>query len=284
VSDWKQLDQDALERGYNARATVPDVDAELRAYRTESTPMYQLPCARSVRYGPGADETLDIFPVPGRPDAPLFVFIHGGYWRALAKEDSVFMARNFTALGIAVAAVDYSLAPGAGLHQMVDQCRRATAWLHLHGETQRVQARRMLVAGSSAGAHLAAMVLAGGWQQGLGVSADLVFGGVLVSGLFDLEPVQKTLPNSWLGLDLAQALALSPQHQLPDPARALHIVVAERDTSEFKRQSRDYADACQAQGNTTLFYEVPARNHFNVLFEWTDPDSALTRSVLSLLG
>ena len=138
VSDWRKLAPEALEREYNARATVPDVDVALRAYREASTPMVeQLPHRRGLRYGPGTDETLDLFPVPGQPDAPLFLFIHGGYWRALCKEDSVFMAQNFTSLGVAVAALDYSLAPAAHLSLMVDQCRRAVTWLHRQGAENR---------------------------------------------------------------------------------------------------------------------------------------------------
>jgi len=285
VSDWRKLDTGTLEREYNARATVPDIDAELRAYRDGSTLMYQrLPHRRGLPYGPGADETLDLFPVPGRPDARLFLFIHGGYWRALCKEDSVFMAENFTSLGVAVAALDYSLAPAVPLSLMVDQCRRAVAWLHRQGGDLGVDTRRMVVAGSSAGAHLAAMVLAAGWQAGLGVPDDVVSGGVLVSGLYDLAPLRHALPQSWLHLSEPDVQALSPQQHLPGPARRLHMVVALRDTGEFKRQSRDYARACEAIGCPTTFYEVDGRNHFDVILDWTRPDSALTRSVLALLA
>ena len=206
MSDWRKLDHKTLEREYNARATVPDVDAELRAYRAVSDEMYQrLPHRRGLRYGPGTDETLDLFPVPGQPDAPLFLFIHGGYWRALCKDDSVFMAQNFNNLGVAVAALDYSLALGA-------------------------DTRRMVVAGSSAGAHLAAMVLASGWQARLGVPDDTVRGGVLVSGLYDLAPLCHALPQSWLNLNESDVLALSPQHHLPERKLALHVVAAQRDT------------------------------------------------------
>ena len=284
MSDWRKLDRETLEREYNARATVPDVDAELRAYRAVSDEMYQrLPHRRGLRYGPGTDETLDLFPVPGQPDAPLFLFIHGGYWRALCKDDSVFMAQNFTSLGVAVAALDYSLAPAAHLSLMVDPCRRAVAWLHDQATALGADTRRMVVAGSSAGAHLAAMVLASGWQARLGVPDDTVRGGVLVSGLYDLAPLCHALPQSWLNLDESDVLALSPQHHLPERKLALHVVAAQRDTGEFKRQSHDYARACEAFGCPTMLYEVEGRNHFDVIMDWTRPDSALTRSVLSLL-
>ena len=106
------LAREDLDSQYNARATVADVNIYLEAYREESERMLRmLPCIRDLAYGPGPDEKLDIFQVPGVPDAPAFVFLHGGYWRLLSKEDSCFMAENFTAHGIAVVAVNYSLAP-----------------------------------------------------------------------------------------------------------------------------------------------------------------------------
>ena len=283
MSDWQSLSPDQLERGYNARATVEDIDAELRAYRDASLPMYTtLECLRDLAYGPSADERLDLFPVPGCPEAPLLVFIHGGYWRALSKADSVFMARTFVAQGVAVAAIDYSLAPAAHLATMVAQCRRAVAWLHAYLRARNARDVRILVAGSSAGAHLAAMVLAAGWQEALGLPDDVVHGGVLVSGLYDLAPLRQTLPQAWLQLTAPDVTALSPQQHLPAPARPVRVVVAGQDTAEFKRQSRDYAQACERQGNAVEFLEVAGRNHFNIILDWMQADSALTRQVLAL--
>jgi len=283
VSDWRSLDPAALEREYNARATVSDIDAELRAYREASTPMYDaLECQRNLAYGPSPDETLDLFPVPGHPEAPLLLFIHGGYWRALSKADSVFMARQMVAQGVAVAAIDYSLAPAARLGTMVAQCRRAVAWLHAQRLARHPKPGHIIVAGSSAGAHLAAMVLAPGWQGGLQVPTDVVHAGVLVSGLYDLAPLRQTLPQTWLQLDAQDVQALSPQQHLPDPYRPVHVVVAEHDTAEFKRQSHDYAQACALRGNPVEFVQVAGRNHFDIILDWMRADTVLTRCVLAL--
>ena len=281
---WRAWPQAELDRAYGPRGTVPDAEAEIRRYGEHSAPMYAaLPCQRGLAYGPGADEQLDLFPVPGRPEAPLFLFIHGGYWRSLSRADSVFMARSFTQQGIAVAALDYSLAPGAPLETMVDQCRRATAWLYRQAPALGIGARRrFVVGGSSAGGHLAAMVLAHGWQAGHGVPDDLVQAGILASGLFDLEPVRHAAPNAWLQLDAARAHGLSPQFHLPHAARRLQVVVAEHDTDEFKRQSRHYAMACIAQGNTTTYHEVAARNHFDIILDWMHAGSAMAKAVTAL--
>jgi arylformamidase len=273
-----------LERQYDARATVPDIALELQAYRDSSTPMYSLtPCVRDVAYGSGPDETLDLFPVAAQPNAPLLVFIHGGYWRALHSQDSVFMAQQFTSHGVAVAALNYTLAPHATLAQIVGQCQRAVAWLLKDAAPYGVTPHRTVLSGSSAGAHLAAMLLVPTWQAEHGVAPNALCGGVLLSGLYDLEPVQRCVPNTWLNLSVAQAQDLSPLHHLPHPQVPLYVAVAEHDTDAFKRQSRDYAAACRAQGNPVTWHEARQRNHFNIVLDWMDARSDLFQATMGLM-
>ena len=121
------------------------------------------------------------------------------------------------------------------------------------------------------------------WQAGSGLSPSALCGGVLLSGLYDLAPVQRCIPNTWLNLSDADTLALSPMHQLPPPQVPLHVAVAEHDTDEFKRQSRDYAAACRAQGNTVTWFEAPKRNHFNIVLDWMDARSALFQATMGLM-
>ena len=284
MSDWRSWPQAELERQYDARATVPDIARELQAYRDASAPMYQLtPCWRDVAYGSGPNETLDLFPVAGQPNAPLLVFIHGGYWRALHSQDSVFMAQQFTAHGVAVAAINYTLAPHATLSHIVSQCQRAVAWLLKDAAPHGVAPQRTVLSGSSAGAHLAALLLAPTWQADHGLAPNALAGGVLLSGLYDLEPVQRCVPNTWLHLSVAQAQALSPIHHLPQRQVPLHVAVAEDDTDEFKRQSRQYAAACRAQGNPVTWHEARQRNHFNIALDWMDAQSDLFVRTMGLL-
>ena len=284
MSNWRILPKAELERQYDARGTVPDIAQELKAYRDASTPMYNLSSSsRDVIYGSGPDETLDLFPVAGHPQAPLLVFIHGGYWRALHSQDSVFMAQHLTEQGIAVAAINYSLAPKATLTHIVAQCQRAVTWLLNDATPHGITPRRTVLAGSSAGAHIAAMLLANDWQAESGLLPETLHGGILLSGLYDLEPVQQCLPNTWLNLSVQEAKALSPIHHLPNPLLPLFIAAAEHDTDEFKRQSRDYAAACREHGNIVTWHEAPQRNHFNIVLDWMDPQSHLFQTTMVLL-
>jgi arylformamidase len=184
---------------------------------------------------------------------------------------------------VAVAAVNYQLAPAARLSEIVAQCRRSLAWLYTHGPAHGIDVGRIVLGGSSAGAHLAAMLLAPGWQAAFGVPRDLVHAGVLVSGLYDLAPVQQTTPNEWLALDSAEAAALSPQRLLPNAGTRLCIATAEKDTDEFKRQSLDYAGACTRHGCAVQYAEIPGRNHFDVIMDWMNPQALLTQSTWRLL-
>jgi arylformamidase len=282
--EWTTWSAETLAQQYDARATVRDFDAEMRAYADGSAPMYALPqCRAGLAYGMSVDETLDLFPVPGQPHAPLLLFIHGGYWRALSSRESVFMAKALNQQGVAVASVNYSLAPAARLATIVDQCRRALCWLHRHGPDHGVQAPRVVVAGSSAGGHLAAMLLSADWQRTVDLPAHWVTAGVLVSGLFDLAPLAQTTPNTWLNLSHEDVAALSPVHHLPAPDAQLLVAVAETDTPGFKQQSLDYARICRQHGVQVEGLEVAGRNHFNIILDWMDPQSALSQHTARLL-
>jgi arylformamidase len=127
------------------------------------------------------------------------------------------------------------------------------------------------------------MLLAPGWQAAFGVPPDVVQAGVLVSGLYDLAPVQQTTPNDWLALDSAEAAALSPQSCLPAAGARLCIATAEKDTDEFKRQSLDYAAACTRQGCAVQYEQIAGRNHFDVIMDWMSPQALLTQSTWRLL-
>ena len=282
---WQALTHDELERQYNARATVADVGVFLAQYRSASdAARAQCPDVRTLAYGDHPDEVLDIFPVPGQALAPVFVFVHGGYWRALGREDSSFMATALRRQGIATVAIHYTLAPLARLQDIVAQCRRSLLWLHAQGAKHGLDASRMVLSGSSAGAHLAAMMLCEDWLRGTTLPNPVVRGAVLASGLYDLQPVRLCQPNQWLGLNPEEAEAMSPLNHLPPAGTKVQMVVAQADTLEFKRQSQIYGAWASAAGCSVQSMEVAGRNHFDVILDWMDSDSALMRATLDLMA
>src|SRR3954471_23463024 len=119
---WRGMDLTALDREYNARASVPDFDAEYRRYVDLSAAARQrLTMRADLVFDPESGNALDWF--EGAPGGPVLLWIHGGYWRALSKSDQSLVAPGLVASGAHVAVMDYSLAPAASLDLIVHQVR-----------------------------------------------------------------------------------------------------------------------------------------------------------------
>jgi arylformamidase len=221
--------------------------------------------------GPSPRQAMDIFwPTPGR-DAPLAIYIHGGYWQKLDKSFGSHLAAGLLAHGVAVAMPSYDLCPQVTVATIVDQVRAAAAFLaRRHG-------RSLLALGHSAGGHLTAMLMETDWPA-LGLPAGTVAAGLPISGLFDLPPLVGTTINAPLGLDEAEARRLSPLFH-PTPGGRLHAVVGGEEGHEYTRQSRSIA---QAWGGT--WESLPGLNHFTILAQLTDPSSPMVRRALDLLA
>ena len=204
-----QYTPEFVERGYNNRAAVPEHPqwfAKYAAWSQAARDRYQP--ARNLRYGENPKETLDLF-VPAAKPRGTFVFIHGGYWRALDKDDFAFVAGPFVEQGIAVANVNYDLCPAVSIGTIVDECRRALAWVARDGPQHGASAGNVVVGGHSAGGHLAAMMFATDWPAH-GLAQPPFVGGVTLSGVHDLAPMVHFSFNADFKLDAAEAARLSP--------------------------------------------------------------------------
>jgi arylformamidase len=275
-----------LDAQYNNRARVPDharvLDnwAKASALVRESAAGAQL----DVAYGPGAGETLDIFPA-AQPGAPVLVFIHGGYWRSLDKADHSFVAPAFNAAGATVVVPNYALCPAVTIEHITLQMAAAVAWVWRHAAQWGADPSRIALAGHSAGGHLATMLLSCRWKD---VDADLpqqpLAGALSVSGLYDLEPLRHTpMVQADLRLTPASVARLSPAF-FPRPKGAkLYAAVGLDESDEFLRQNRLIRDVWGPTA-VPVCETVPGANHFTVLNRLADPAHRLHELTLRLLG
>lgn len=276
----------AIDAAYRPSAALkPGVfEAHMALYRDRSAEAYRtLPHERDLCYDDASGQCLDVFPAPGPGLKPAFVFIHGGYWRMLSKNESTFMAGALTRRGISVVSVDYALAPAVTLEEIVRQVRAAIAWLYRNGAAHGIDRERLHVGGSSAGGHLAAAVVSGGWREQAGLPEDAIKGAMPVSGLFDLAPIAKSFVNEWMGLDDARVRALSPVHHLPPRAPKLVLAWGKDETSGFAQQSHLYAAAWRGAGFEPKTMEVADRHHFDIILDWCDDESAMTRACAEMI-
>lgn len=283
------------EREYSPSSCIGgDYAPFLRAYAERSAAALRQPHQRTWRdlpYGETPAQKLDLFlPVlaPGAAAPPLLVFIHGGYWQELGKDSALFAAPGCLTAGAAFAALGYTLAPRASVRDMVLECRRALRWLQAHAGDFGYDATRIVVAGSSAGAHLAAMCGLRGWIEDDDLPAGVPAAAVLVSGIYDLAPLVGTSINAALQLDTATCQRISPLAQALTGSPPTVVCWGQVETSEFKRQSQAFAAALQDAGVSVCgVFEVPGRHHFDVILDLAQPHTALgdaTRAQLASAG
>ena len=277
-----------LDRMYNNRLLVADHAVHFTRWAQDSASVReQLPRQLDLAYGSQPGETLDIFAarkIVGARKAPVLVFIHGGYWRALDKADHSFIAPPFTHAGACVIVLNYALCPAVGIPDIIRQMVDALVWTWRHVADFGGDPDRITVAGHSAGGHLAAMLLAHDWAaHAPGLPQGLVNNALSISGLYDLEPIRHTPFLKDLNLTTEQVRQASPV-QLPRPSQGtLYSVAGGDESEEFLRQNRLIQQAWGVE-TVPICESLPGLNHFSILEALTEPSHRLHQLALELLG
>ncbi|MDC1351877.1 alpha/beta hydrolase fold domain-containing protein [Oceanospirillaceae bacterium] len=279
---WQHMSRAKVEQEYTPSSCVDDIMVFINDYiRHSKDAQHQLNYASNLAYGNGMGELLDYF--PAQTDGPLLVYIHGGYWQELSKNESCFMAPGLLEQGTNVAIIDYTLSPQATIKHMIAQCCQAVAWLLSEAQELGFDGNKVVIAGSSAGGHLCASVLQAA-QQGLhGLSPNSISGAILLSGVYDLRPLINTSINEALGLTLQDATDLSPGLYSNQDLPPCLIAYGSHETQEFKRQSQEYYQQLLSDGVQSQCIEVAGRNHFDIVFDLALKNSSINQHLVGLI-
>ena len=259
---WRDYSPDELEREYTPASCVENIQKYLEHYANAGVHSRQNIRHEKMQYGPHTDEWMWLAPhtdpeTKTTDTRHLVAFVHGGFWRRLSADDGSFLTPDWQRLGFDYASINYSLCPKQSLQTLVDQTQRAIQFLQ-----KNYDAANITLIGHSAGAHLIAMALSSITEKFARV--------VLVSGVFDLEPITRTSVNEAVQLNSESAKSLSPinfvSQALDTP---LTIIWGENETGEFKRQSREFASAWDNERthSPAITREISKRNHFDILYD-----------------
>ena len=269
--------QAEIDRAYDPALEVADLAGLRRGYAAQSERARQtLQYVPRVPFGPTLDEHVDIFPAE-QPGAPVLVFIHGGYWRANTAQDFSCVALGPAALGMTVVAVNYALCPYVPLDEITRQARAALAWVLRHIEQYNGDPRRVIVAGHSAGAHLAAMCLQTAWADTYGLDDPFIRAALLVSGIYDIAPLRYSYLQPLIQLDDGIIRRNSPMFGVRSSSAEVLLTWGSRESEEFARQSREFHERWVDAGNSGSLLEQPGGDHFTAIHGFEDPQSPLCR-------
>jgi arylformamidase len=237
---------------------------------------------QSFSYGPTTAERLDVY-ATDRHGAPIMVFLHGGAWRGGDARSQAYAAETFAQAGAHWVVPEFATVMEVGLDGMVAQVRRAVAWVAQNAASFGGDPARVYIGGHSSGGHLAGNVLVTDWTKDFGLPADVVKGGLCVSGMYDLKAVRLSARSSYVTFDDRIEHELSPQRHLDRLTAPVVVAYAEHDSPEFQRQSREFAEALRAVGRLRRLVVGAGLNHFEIPETLAAADGLLGRATLQLM-
>lgn len=269
---WNNMTRAELDAAYDNTNAVADSGERREAWIARSDAFRKRHAeGLYLAYGPRPRNKIDLFRC-GAAKAPLFAFIHGGYWQRNAKETFACMAAGPLANGMDAAFIGYTLCPEATLSEIVDEIAAAVRWLRREGPRHGVGEGRLVVSGWSAGGHLTATTLA----------MDEVDAGLAISGIYDVEPCRLNYLNDKLKLTAEEAAKTSPLLHLPKKSAPVVLAYGTGELPELQRQSVAYHEARCAAGLSSELLPLAGLNHFSIMDELEKHDGALARAARKL--
>ncbi|GAB5470047.1 MAG: alpha/beta hydrolase [Rhodospirillales bacterium] len=275
---WQGLTTAELDRQFNLRARWPSHEAAFSRWSQSSAVQRQTGTWLELTYGDDPLQRIDLA-LPDRPAAggPLLVFVHGGYWQSLDKGDFSFPAPAFLEAGIAYASLNYRLAPAVRLQEIAGDVAAALDCLRSQAPRHGLAEDGIVIAGHSAGGHLALVELLRDRLAVAETGAPPRFAAACsISGIYDLAPVRLSYQQPLLRVSTTEVLDLSPLRQAPLSAPPLLLVVGDRETAEFVRQQDALASLWRDLDLPVESRRLAGADHFTVVDGLADAADPLT--------
>lgn len=271
---YRGMDRATLDAAYNnVKAVTDDFPAILSDFRARSAAVYgSADCTKDISYGKGERERFDLLR-GADADAPMIIYVHGGYWQTLTKEDFAFVAEGPLANGYNVALVEYTLAPQASMTQIVGEIGRLLDYVASESDHLKIGRGPVALVGHSAGGHLSLVHR----------SHPLLSHIMAISPLVDLEPISLSWLNEKLNLSPSEIDLYSPlRHIAAGPS--MTIAVGAEELPELVRHAHEYAVAAEITQDQVEYVAIDHRNHFSILDDLANANGTLAQALLRTLG
>jgi arylformamidase len=279
------MDQQALDDAYDQIVYAPNREqVTQRRIANSARARAAIGAPARVAYGETEIEKLDIYRT-NKANAPVNIFVHGGAWRANRAADYACLAEPFVRAGAHFVILDFTNVEetGGSLFPMVEQVRRAVAWVYNNAGTFGGDSRQLYLTAHSSGSHIGGCVVTHDWRKE-GLPVDILKGAMLGSGMYDLRPVRLSKRSKYVRFTDEMEEALSAQRHIDKLNAPLVLGYGTCETPEFQRQTRDFYAAVKAAGKPVELLVGEGYNHFEMLETLANPYGLLGRAVLAQMG
>ena len=279
-------DQVELDRCYDQTNWAPNMDiVHSRTEANSAAARERLGAPIRLAYGPTEIEKLDLFKAE-QAGAPVMIYVHGGAWRNGSSSRCHTPAELFHAAGINFIALDFInvLEAGGSLFPMIDQVRRAVAWVWRNARSFGADPERIYVFGHSSGAHLTGNILTTDWPGRYDVPATILKGGIVCSGMYDLAPVRLSARSKYVAFTDEMVEELSSIRHIDRLHCPVVVAYGDCESPEFQRQNRDFAAAVAKAGKPVELLMGHGYNHFEIAETLASPFGLLGRAALKLMN
>ena len=257
------MDQQELDDAYEQSVYAPNKpNIDQRRVVSNEVALALLGQPERLAYGPTPVETLDLYRTK-TSNAPINVFIHGGGWRGRPSIDNAFLAEPFVKAGAHFITIDFiGIAEAKGsLFPIVEQARRAVAWVYRNAASFGGDPNRVYLSGHSSGGHVGGCVVTTDWAKE-GLPLDILKGALLGSGMYDLKAVRLSKRGNYVKFIDEMEQALSARRHIDKLHTPLILTHGTLETPEFQRQTREFYEAVKAAGKPVELRVGKGYNHY----------------------
>lgn len=282
---WRDMDQKELDDAYDQTVYAPNQQLLAKRRTAASVSAYERLKPERAAYGVTEHEKLDIYRTH-KSKAPVNIYVHGGAWRNGQAKDFAAPAEMFVNAGANYVVVDFiQVAEAQGnLLPMAQQVRSAIAWVYKNAASFGGDPNRLYITGHSSGAHLSGCALITDWEKEFGLPMNILKGGTLLCGMYDLKPVRLSKRSEYVKFTDEVEEKLSSIRHLDKLSAPVTVCYGTEETPEFQRQSRDFAAAVKAAGKPVELIVGEALNHFEMQETLGNPYGIGGRAALKMLG
>lgn len=274
--------QDALNGSFNQELWASNAKRVVATYSAASEEVRKKFPPKTISYGKKAGEKLDIFAPKGAKKLPVVVFIHGGGWQQLSKNEASAPAQTFIQNGCVYVALNFDAIPKVDLGGVIDQCRQAMRWIYRQISHFGGNPEKIFVVGHGSGANLCANLLTTNWKS-MKIPPSFIQGGVVISGVYELYPLFLSSQNDRIKLHATDVVAYSPMRHLAQLHCPVIVVNGDKDSPEYQRQANTLAIALGGMGKLHKYMVLRSMNHFEVVTELNAADTDLSATILQMI-